>query len=128
MAMATRLTPLGLLAKWVLAPAIIAVGGCFLLAPRLGPKAVDRIEHDLPTQVPNDKPPEQSKAIPNISVKVSPVADSDEDTPKPRVAHRKKHKKKPPEVTVHPAEDAPTPVAPATPEADPASGGAVENG
>ena len=127
--MATRLSPLGIIAKWFLVPGILAATGYFIIGPRVGDKVIPKdIKDRLPTVAGN--PASQSAqnesgqqgstpktfAAPEVDVSVTPVK-----TQPKRKRHRRKKK---PSVTAPPVDNG-APAAPATP---PDTGGGTDGG
>jgi hypothetical protein len=116
--MASRLTPLGILLKWIVVPASLGAIGYFLVGPRVDSQVPKEIKDRMlevsrntepQTTASNDKPEEVDKPLHNFAepeVDVSVTALNS----KPKKQKRKRRRRKPPTATTTPS--APIPDAP----------------
>lgn len=125
--MATRLSPLGIIAKWFLVPGILAATGYFIIGPRVGDKVIPKDIKDRLPAVAGNAPSQSAQnesgqqdtpktfAAPEVDVSVTPVK-----TQPKRKRHRRKRK---PAVTA-PVEGGTT----APPVSPPDTGGGTDGG
>ncbi|HWD38053.1 MAG TPA: hypothetical protein VG944_04340 [Fimbriimonas sp.] len=107
--MRPRLTPLGLVLKWLIVPVLVGAIGYFLIGPRIGKRDLPAdAPPSVPTQPVVDSRPATAPATNSVQAATAPVA-----TP---VHHRKRrrHKTEPNSVKID-GVDQPTQETPTTP-------------
>lgn len=112
--MAGRLSPLGIVTKWLLVPGILAVVGYFIIGPRIGDKVLPGgLKKQLEpvattgTQTASVTEPVKTFTAPEVDVSVTPAANT-----QPKKKKRRRKKKKPPVTVTAPETPATTPDTP----------------
>jgi len=123
--MASRLTPLGIILKWIVVPASLGAIGYFLVGPRvesqvpkeLKEKALEVVNSGKPTTTVSNSPaqevekPTRSFAEPEVDVSVTAINN------RPKKTKRKRRRRKPPTESTAPS---------APPAETPSGGGGAE--